>query len=193
MTESMPEYIFAFDGKSLRRFYLDDPTFNIEEMAWGMSMQCRFSGHIKRFYSVAEHSLLVSRLAKHLGADPFEGLMHDAHEGYITDIASPVKRGLPDYKALENRVELALRKHYGINPDMDPLVKHADRLALYIETIWLMPPGALHGMIHGDELAKEEAMQLHQEYEPIGMRPENARAVFLRKYHQLMGSRPRRF
>lgn len=194
MTE-MPKFISAYDGKSLRRFYIDEPTFNMEEMAWGMSMQCRFAGHIKQFYSVAEHCLLVSKLVARTDADPLEGLLHDAHEGYITDIASPVKADLPDYKRLEHRIELALRKNYGLKFDMDPLVKHADRLALYIEAKWLMPLGAIAEIIQGDELTKAEAMDLAYDdrYKPFCFGPGLAAAPFLREYHRLMATRTRRF
>lgn len=64
----------------------------IEDIAHALSMQCRFNGHTKQFYSVAEHSLNCARIAATLDNDPeaiWLALMHDAHEAYIGDLPGP--------------------------------------------------------------------------------------------------------
>ena len=186
MTDKIPEYIHAFNGRVLRKFYFAKPTFDIEEMAWSTSMQCRFTGHVYRFYSVAEHCILVSNLARYLGCgDPFEALMHDMHEGYLNDISSPVKANLPDYKALENRIEAALRVQYGFPVAKDPRIKHADRLALYIEAIHLMPEGAVDDLMFGDEDRKRSAERLAEDWKPRCYEPARANAEFLQAYELL--------
>lgn len=67
---------------------------NIEDMAHALSYQCRYAGHVKFPYSVAQHSLIASYALEAVGGDPLEGLCHDMHEAYITDLPTPVKRVL---------------------------------------------------------------------------------------------------
>ena len=99
----MPElspWIETFTGKE---FYFLDPTpdsIDIRDIAHSLAFTCRYTGHSRRFYSVAEHSVLVSYLA----VDPLAGLLHDASEAYITDIASPIKPHLANYKELEDKI-----------------------------------------------------------------------------------------
>lgn len=127
-----------------RRFYMSHPSFDIEEIAHATSMQCRYTGHTKDFYSVAEHSVMVSRLLAETQSKPelaFEGLMHDAHEAYVSDIASPWKALIPDYRKMEERLEGQMRAHYGLPVKHSEAVKLCDWLALFIEATDLLPPG----------------------------------------------------
>ena len=74
----MESYIETVSG---RKFYFLNPNpedIDIEDIAHALSMQCRFTGHTKWFYSVAEHAIWVSYLVPvHLA---LEGLLHDASE-----------------------------------------------------------------------------------------------------------------
>ena len=63
-------------------------------------MQCRYAGHLTKFYSVAEHSVWVSKMCPPRHA--LWGLMHDAAEAYITDIPTPVKNCVPGIRDLED-------------------------------------------------------------------------------------------
>lgn len=123
------------------KFFFHAPTFDIEDIANSLGNTCRFTGHCRQFYSVAEHSLLVCSLVDHLGlGDPFEGLMHDAHEAYCGDFSAPAKSILPEFKAkLEHPLEVKLRVHYGFQPTISAGVKFADWVALMIEARQLMP------------------------------------------------------
>lgn len=130
-------YITTFKGE---RFYLSAPKFNAEEIAHATGNVCRYGGHCLRFYSVAEHSLLVAMLCEQLGlADPFEGLMHDAHEAYLGDMPTPWKASLLDYCAMESHLERALRAQYNLSDTISLGCKEADLIALAIESRMLLP------------------------------------------------------
>lgn len=141
-------YIETYSGA---QFHINDPKFDLLDIAHALSQQCRYTGHTSHFYSVAEHSVLVASIVDKLQlGSPFEGLMHDAAEAYLSDIASPWKALLPDYKILEARIETPLRKHYGVPAQMSDGVKKADWLALFLEADqlipsrakdWIAPPG----------------------------------------------------
>lgn len=123
-----------------RRFYPGAPVFDIEEIAHSLSMLCRFGGHCSKFYSVAEHSLLVARIMDHLDlGDPVEGLLHDGTESAMADICSPVKALLSEYKALERQFDQALRKQFELPEELSAGCKTADWVALALEAEQLMP------------------------------------------------------
>ncbi len=61
----------------------------IHDIGHALAMKCRFNGHCRKFYSVAEHSVRLSRLVDQRFA--FEALMHDAAEAYLPDVPTPIK------------------------------------------------------------------------------------------------------
>lgn len=98
-----------------RRFWPMDPRpedVDIRDIAHSLALQCRFAGHCRRFYSVAEHSLRASRIVP----PEFElwALMHDAAEAYLVDLPRPVKRSMPDYMKAESMVLLAIVTRFKI-------------------------------------------------------------------------------
>lgn len=130
-------YISTVKGE---RFYLNNPRFDVDEIGHVLGNLCRYGGHSLRFYSVAEHSVLVAMLCEQLGlADPFEGLMHDAHEAYWLDMPKPWKMSLPDYVAIEHRLETAMRKTYNLAPKISDGCKTADWIALALEARLMLP------------------------------------------------------
>lgn len=97
----MKHWIQTYTGKA---FDLENPRVEdicIEDIAHALSNLCRYTGHCKQFYSVAQHSVLCSLEAP--DELKLAALMHDAAEAYVGDVSSPLKRlpGMGSYRALE--------------------------------------------------------------------------------------------
>lgn len=137
-------------------FDVFNPDFSIltpEIMAHALSNQCRFSGHTDRHYSVAEHSVFVSLMAEAQAWDQGleleeievvakQGLLHDGSEGPLQDVASPIKRELPQYKVIEAPIQAGIFKQHGLPTEMHHLVHAADmRMALTEKIAFLGPEG----------------------------------------------------
>lgn len=177
-------YIETFKG---RNFYLDNPSFDIKEIAHALSMQCRYTGHTDRFYSVAEHSVFVAYIMSDLKlGDPFEGLMHDASEAYLSDIASPWKALLPDYKKIEAKIEVPLRKHYGLPETITAGCKYADWVALFAEAYQMIPSGG-KAWIMPDPKMRDDAERYYSW--GFGYSHQRAQDVFMTMYDQYSRSR----
>lgn len=153
--------------------------FTIYDIAHGLSHLCRFTGHTRRFYSVAQHSVHVSYLVP--PCDALAGLLHDAAEAFIGDVAKPLKRLLPDYQDIEKRIEATVLGRFGLPPQLPDSVKHADLVMLATERRDLMK-SADGGDWHSIAGVEPMAMPLHP------LMAEEARAAFLRRYKALTGA-----
>lgn len=125
------DWMQTFTGK---QFWPLDPKaeeVDIEDIAHSLSLQCRFGGHCLRFYSVAEHSVFVSRLVPPDLA--LVGLLHDATEAYVSDVPKPLKRFLPGYPELEAAVWVAVAERFHLPPVIPVEVKWADTAILLTE------------------------------------------------------------
>lgn len=157
----------------------------IEDIAHALAHIGRFTGHTSRFYSVAEHSLWVSRLVR--PQHRLAALLHDAAEAVLGDVSQPLKRLLPDYRAIEQRVEAAILGQFGVTLPLHPVIKAADTLMLAAEAAQLMPP-------HDDEWEVLRGVPLL----PINFfvrPPEEVAQAFVQRYRevtaQLDGGSPR--
>jgi hypothetical protein len=93
------DWMQTFTG---RKFWPIDPRaheIDIVDIAHALSLQCRFAGHCLKFYSVAEHCVLLSQHVSKPNA--LWALLHDAAKAYLTDIPRPLKSSLPQYKQYE--------------------------------------------------------------------------------------------
>lgn len=155
--------------------------FELQDIAHALSRLCRFNGHCPLFYSVAQHSVLVSEYIMYKTGDPMLslcGLLHDASEAFIGDVVSPLKKMLPDYREIEQRVEKAIAKRFNLPFPFDPVIKHADLIMLRTEQKCVM-------------FADDEEWAGLDGVEPLGISineesPGEARIKFIEQYHYLV-------
>jgi hypothetical protein len=167
-----------------RKFWPLDPRADevfIEDIAHSLSLQCRYAGHCLRFYSVAEHCVLMARKLRWEGVDvALDALLHDAAEAYTVDVPRPLKRHLVGYKETEAKVMDAIAERFGLADEMPAIVHDADN------------------RIIGDELANLVPMDWHTRYagQELGVElkywsPEKAREEFMATFDALMDCRAR--
>lgn len=141
-------FIETFTGQRFQPLRPDVNAIFIEDIAHALSNQCRFAGHCRVFYSVAEHSVRVSRLLRDLGETEeiqMWGLLHDASEAYLVDLPTPLKasKDLTAYVEAEKRLMRAICERFALPLPMPgeaapPAVKHADAVLLATEARDLM-------------------------------------------------------
>lgn len=126
-----------------RAFYpLDPQPADIDpvDIAHSLSLLCRYGGHVKLAYSVAEHCVLLSHAVAPENA--LWALLHDATEAYLGDMIRPLKTAMPEYRQVEDRLAAVIADRFGIDPVCPDEVKLADTRILLDERAALMaaPP-----------------------------------------------------
>lgn len=148
---------------------------SIVDIAHSLALQCRFNGHVRSFYSVAEHCVILSN-----AVDPEHArwaLLHDAAEAYVGDMVWPLKEEIPVYKQIEDDLMQAVCKKFGLDPVQPEQVTEYDRRIVIDEGNALMarrdiPWPALEG------------------YAPLGVNihalsPARAEGEYLSRFQQL--------
>lgn len=109
---------------------------DLRDIAHSLSLLCRFNGHCRCFYSVADHSVRVSEILP--PALALWGLLHDAAEAYLSDIPRPIKRRLHTFSAMEDQLLSVIMPRFGLEMPMPPEVHNADNVLLCTEMRDLM-------------------------------------------------------
>lgn len=125
MSERKGNWMQTYTG---RAYWPIDPRpedVNIYDIAHHLSMLCRYTGACRKFYSVAEHSIWVSCSVPTEHA--LIGLMHDAAEAYVNDIARPLKYNLSDYAEIEELNWRAIAERFDLPIEIPQCVKDIDR------------------------------------------------------------------
>lgn len=166
------DWLQTFTGK---RFFPLDPREEdvcIEDIAHSLAHQCRYGGHVKRFYSVAEHCILLSERVYPDHA--FAALMHDCAEAYLVDIPRPIKIALPQYKLIEQEVEKVIAKKFNVTYPWPDEVMICDTRMLNDEGTQLMGPPNDWAK-YGESLGVQT----------FNVAPPAAEESFLRRFHEL--------
>ena len=126
------------------KFYVLDPRaqdIRIKDIAHSLSLICRFTGHVKSFYSVAQHSVEVSTICD--PADALWGLLHDATEAYIGDLNRPLKHTpeMVRFRTTEKHIMLTIAEHFGLPAREPDSVKRADSQLVVTEARDLLSGG----------------------------------------------------
>jgi len=180
----IPPQILTASGRYFDFLSPDPESIVIEDIATALSRICRFTGHTKQFYSVAQHSVLVSYLAPQELA--LQGLLHDASEAYLGDVSSPLKQLLPDYKVIERRVERAILERFGLPFPLHPSIKEADVRALVTERRAFMPePIDCYRVTDAVAWSWTDGVEAEPARPRYAFTPEGAREMFLARYEEL--------
>jgi len=167
------DWIQTYTGKQFFPLAPRACDIDVVDIAHALSLNCRFNGHCRVFYSVAEHSVRVSRIlpAEHA----VWGLLHDAAEAYLTDLPRPVKRQMPRFGEVEDRLLAVIMAHFGQAPTMPEAVRHADEVLLATEGRDVMGPAPQPWLL--------EALPLQAKIEPVTA--ERAEQMFLERFAEL--------
>jgi len=138
------DFIITFSKQKFSPLKAKAEEIQIVDIAHSLSLMCRANGHIRHFYSVAQHSLNCSFEAKERGLPgdiQLACLLHDASEAYLSDITRPIKRSLTQYieyeEVLQNRIFRKFHLSHLREEDLS-LVKEIDDGMLYYELLDLM-------------------------------------------------------
>jgi uncharacterized protein len=144
-----PSHFQTYRGKKADVLRPTPEAVDVVDIIHSLSLLCRFNGHCRYFYSVAQHSCLVADLLVHYFNEPrYEllGLLHDATEAYVGDMIRPLKtaNGMGTYRTLEMSWALAIGERLGLGEqlvELPDVVKSADAMMLHRERVDLLSSG----------------------------------------------------
>lgn len=172
------DWIQTYSGEPFWPFDPRVDEIRLEDIAHALSNQCRFSGHTRQFYSVAQHSVLVSLEVRRDLAR--QALMHDASEAYLVDLPKPLKNhGVLgwEYRRCEERLMKVIAERFNLGWPLDPEVKRADLALLAAERWELMGPCSRPW--YSEECVSPSLVLV------AAYGPEEAKAAFLRRAREL--------
>lgn len=158
---------------------------SIDDISHALSNLCRYAGHCRKFYSVAEHSVLVSRIIKELWPKDLDsqwaGLLHDATEAYVGDVPTPIKVLLPKYELMEDQLADKIAKRFKISKSktVQTRVKTADIVALATEAERLFDDVSHWSAIKGCRSMP------HLQSKRFPVNPATAQRMFMREFRKL--------
>ena len=173
MASTVENCIQLRSGRYFNLLEPDPAVLTVDDIAHALSNTCRFGGHVREFYSVAQHSVLASYLVPL--SMRLDALFHDASEAILVDMPTPVKALLPEYRVLENTIQQSIAAHFGARHPKPHLVELADRKMLATERRDLMPDCGIEWEILRGVTPMQDIIEPWQ--------PDRAYEAFLIVYH----------
>ena len=172
-------WIQTFSGLKMHPLDPSPDEISLIDIAHALANICRYTGHCKEFFSVAQHSVYVSVYASPENA--LWGLLHDASEAYLCDVARPVKRSdfMKGYCNVEEKLMRVIAEKFGLRWPMPEEISLLDNRFLMTEARDL-------GLITKDWAMCGEPMQLIIHPQP----PKNAEQSFFDWYDVLKTRTP---
>lgn len=132
-------FIITYSGRKVYPLSITIDKICLHDIAHALANKCRFAGHTKRFYSVAEHCILMAE--NDLPGPAVWRLFHDAAEAYLPDLPSPIKSRFPALVSAEHNITQLIRKKFKL-PELTTkihgLIKQGDLAIRYWEGKELM-------------------------------------------------------
>ena len=171
-------YIITYTGNKICPANPDPEQVCIEDIAHSLAYKCRFNGHTKYYFSVAQHSIIVSNFCSH----KLYGLLHDAAEAYLSDVATTVKHLFPTMRYAEEILQETINYKFGL--DVDSEVRNQTKLV--DKAVLLLEWNALMDNPNRIPLAVDMTgvPELHWQLNGYFM-PVEAERVFLKRFKEL--------
>lgn len=173
--EKNGDFIQLYSGRDFYFLNPDPEDIDEEDIAHTLSLLCRFGGHCREFYSVAQHSVLCSYNCA--PGYEFEALMHDASEAYLVDMPRPIKNVLKGYRDIENNLDRVIRAKYRLPLEMTAECMLIDNQMLATERRDLMPAQGKPWVWLPDPL----------DFKIVPWSPEKAAQRFIERFDELAG------
>lgn len=185
MSQRVGDWCLSFSGKKIYPLDLQPSEIDIEDIAHSLSNICRFGGHCRKFYSVAQHSIIVSWAVSPV--DKLCALLHDAPEAYCGDMVRPLKVNslLAPYRDIEAGIWYSICSKFELDVDLPSEVDKADARVLLAEKRDLMN-------CNGHTWAFPQCKYPEIDPYPIDpiepWMPERAKTEFLKLFYKYSGS-----
>ena len=174
----LDDYIETYTGIKFDFLNPKVEQIDIEDIAHSLAVQVRFTGHCKEFYSIAEHSINVMDIVP--PEHKLWALLHDAGEAYLTDVASPIKKYLTNYKQMEKKIMDVICDKFGLDHDMPPIVHEHDMQLLSVESHHLMTSQGLDWEVNKNIIKTIPNFKLEC------YNPNMAKEFFLEEFYKLI-------
>jgi len=179
------QWISLLSGATFNYNKPEESDVTLQDLAYALSNVCRFSGHLPRFYSVAQHLVNTSYIVSPENA--YSALMHDTAEAFTNDLPTPLKWAFPIFKELEVKIESAMAKRFGFEYPYPPEVKEADTIMLMLEKYHVKQCDQHWPMY--DKYTREYVAPYLDKVDLTSWRPSIARNKFLARFEELTNAR----